>query len=131
MLYKENNYSDGIILNEIAYRKCRPTLQTQKGNSNPFKILATQIKLSVIGGLDYWNGLLEWTLTPPQELTIYIEELVLAHAGLACKVVLARAVPRDSTRVLDFIIEMKPRHALLRGTILYLTTLSSQHCRYQ
>ena len=41
----------------------------------------------------------------PQELTIYIEELVLAlplaHAGLACKVVLARAVPKDSTRALD------------------------------
>ena len=44
--------------------------------------------LSVIGGLDYWNGLLEWTtgmdywngLCPfffffPHELTIYIEEL--------------------------------------------------------
>ena len=46
----------------------------------------------------------------PQELTIYIEELVLAlslpHAGLACKVVHARAVSRDS---IDFIIEMKPR----------------------
>ena len=40
----------------------------------------------------------------PQELTIYIEELfslTLAHAGLACKVVLARAVPKDSTRALD------------------------------
>ena len=42
----------------------------------------------------------------PQELTIYIEEL--AHAGLACKVVLARAVPKDSTWALNFIIEMKP-----------------------
>ena len=62
-------------------------------------------------GMDYWNGLLEWTLTFffffffPQELTtIYIEELfslTLAHAGLACKVVLARAVPKDSTRALD------------------------------
>ena len=45
-----------------------------------------QFWLSVIGGLDYWNGLLEWTtgmdfdlfflLFFPQELTIYIEELV-------------------------------------------------------
>ena len=40
-------------------------------------------RLSVIGGLDYWNGLLEWTtgwtltfFSPPQERTIYIEELV-------------------------------------------------------
>ena len=42
--------------------------------------------LSVIGGLDYWNGLLEWTtgmdfdlflsFSFSQELTIYIEELV-------------------------------------------------------
>ena len=43
----------------------------------------------------------------PQELTIYIDTLrnclalPLAHAGLACKVVLARAVPKDSTRALD------------------------------
>ena len=42
------------------------------------------VRLSVIGGLDYWNGLLEWTTEmdfdlfffPPQELTIHIEELV-------------------------------------------------------
>ena len=62
------------------------------------------VGLSVIGGLDYWNGLLEWTTGMdfdlffsffPQELTI------LAHTGLACKVVLARAVPKDSTRALD------------------------------
>ena len=41
-------------------------------------------RLSVIGGLDYWNGLLEWTtgmdfdlfFFSSQELTIYIEELV-------------------------------------------------------
>ena len=69
--------------------------------------------LSVIGGLHYWNGLLEWTtgmdfdlffFFSPQELTIYIEEfsLSLAHAGLACKVVLARAVPKGSTRALDY-----------------------------
>ena len=42
--------------------------------------------LSVIGGLDYWNGLLEWTtgmdfdlfffFSFSQELTLYIEELV-------------------------------------------------------
>ena len=67
--------------------------------------------------MDYWNGLLEWTLTFfffsfPQELHIYttlrnLFSLTLPHAGLACKVELARAVPRDSTRVLDFI--MKPR----------------------
>ena len=54
---------------------------------------------------------MDFDLFFPQELTIYIEELVypyLAHAGLACKVVLARAVPKDSTRALDFIIETKP-----------------------
>ena len=49
----------------------------------PFMLLIDFQKwLLVIGGLDYWNGLLEWTLTffffffSPQELTIYIEELV-------------------------------------------------------
>ena len=63
--------------------------------------------------------------------------LTLAHAGLACKVVLASTVPRDSTRALDFIIEVKPRPqlsvgmvkhagALLRMITFYLTTLSSQ-----
>ena len=73
-----------------------------------------QQRLSVIGGLDYWNGLLEWTtgmdfdlfLSFPQEL--YIEE-VEPYAGLAFKVVLARAVPSNSTRALDFMIETKPR----------------------
>ena len=44
-----------------------------------------QLSLKVIGGLDYWNGLLEWTTGMdfdlfffffPPELTIYIEELV-------------------------------------------------------
>ena len=57
--------------------------------------------------------------------------LTLAHAGLTCKVVLARAVPKDSTRALDFIIEMKPCPRPNAGTTLYLTTLSSQNCRCQ
>ena len=39
----------------------------------------------------------------PKSGHIYIEELPLPHAGLACKVVLARAVPRDFTLALDFI----------------------------
>ena len=43
--------------------------------------------------MDYWNGLSFFS--PAKELTIYIEELSLAHAGLACNVVLARAFPRD------------------------------------
>ena len=48
--------------------------------------VGVQDGLSVIGGLDYWNGLLEWTTGMdfdlflsfffPRELTIYIEELV-------------------------------------------------------
>ena len=46
---------------------------------------------------------------PPRAYTLRnLFSLTLAHAGLACKVVLARAVPKDSTRALDFIIEMKP-----------------------
>ena len=53
--------------------------------------------------MDYWNGLSFFS--PAKELTIYIEELSLAHAGLACNVVLARAFPRDFTPALDFIIE--------------------------
>ena len=75
---------------------------------------------------NWWTGLLEWTTGMdfdlffffffPQELTIYIEELVyltLAHAGLACKVVLARAVPKDSTRAL----RLKKNHAHINGII--------------
>ena len=61
--------------------------------------------------MDYWNGLLEWTLTfffSPRGNYIAtlrnLFRLTLAHAGLACKVVLARAVPKDSTQALD----MKP-----------------------
>ena len=53
-------------------------------SSSPVHRLLTDppVGLSVISGLDYWNGLLEWTLTffssffSFQELTIYIEELV-------------------------------------------------------
>ena len=65
--------------------------------------------LSVIGGLDYWNGLLEWTTGMDFDLFFLsffskssLRNLFsLAHAGLACKVVLARAVLKDSTRALD------------------------------
>ena len=32
-------------------------------NRRPFIELVAASRLSVIGGLDYWNGLLEWTLT--------------------------------------------------------------------
>ena len=56
-----------------------------------------------------WTGLLEWTtgmdfdlfflfFFPPQELLYTLRNLfslTLAHAGLACKVVLARAVPKQ------------------------------------
>ena len=67
--------------------------------------------------MDYWNGLLEWTLTffffllPPRATYTLrnLFSLTLAHAGLACKVELARAVPRDSTRALDFIMKPRPR----------------------
>ena len=55
--------------------------------------------------MDYWNGLDLFFFFFPQELTIYtlrnLFSLTLAHAGLACKVVLARAVPKDSNRALD------------------------------
>ena len=63
--------------------------------------------------MDYWNGLatgmdfdlfLFFFFPPRGNYSIYTLRnlsLTLAHAGLACKVVLARAVPRDSTRALD------------------------------
>ena len=67
-----------------------------------------------------WTGLLEWTSGMDFDLLfflqlksqIYIEELPLAHAGLACKVVLAL---EDFTRALNFIIEIKPRPYLSVG----------------
>ena len=69
---------------------------------------------SVIGGLTGMDFDLFFFPPPPPSpplYSIYIEELALplAHPGLACKIVLARVVPRDSTRALDLIIEIKPR----------------------
>ena len=54
-------------------------------------------------GMDYWNGLWPFFFFFFFPRANYIHwgtclALPLAHAGLACRVVLARAVPRDSTR---------------------------------
>ena len=70
-------------------------------------MMGCQYSVDWTTGMTYWNGLLEWTLTfffffSPRAMHsgTYLA-LPLAHAGLACKVVLARAVPKDSTRALD------------------------------